>query len=111
MKVPDQFSRLNCPRSRPPLHSKQIKKTSITKLQCGDQLLEGHKKCVEYLEQSVADLLLHPAQLDEGAQAQLLQEVDQVFTSKDNAMMMKSPDKEEVKQSVWTSNLHGAPDE
>ena len=91
------------------LHSKQIKKSSITKLQCGDQLLEGHGPCAQYLEQTVADLLLHPAQLDEVAQAVLLKEVDKVFTAKDNEMMMKIPEKEEVKQSIWSSNLHAAP--
>ena len=91
------------------LHSKQIKKTSITRLQCGDQLLEGHDQCAQHLEQSVAELLLQPAHLDEAAQALLLQEVDPVFTRKDNELMMKIPDKEEVKQSIWSSNLHAAP--
>ena len=91
------------------LHSKHIKRSSILKLQVGEQLLEGHDQCAHYLEQTVADLLLQPAQLDEAAQAVLLKEVQPVFTSKDNAMLKKLPDKEEVKQSVWSSNLHAAP--
>ena len=91
------------------LHSKQNKKTLISKLQCGDQLLEGHDPCAQHLEETVADLLLHPAHLDEAAQALLLKEVDEVFTEKDDEMMMKIPDKGEVKQSIWSSNLLAAP--
>ena len=56
------------------LHAKQIKKTSITKLQVGNQVLQGHDQCARYLEQSVAELLLHPAELDEMSQDNLLQE-------------------------------------
>ena len=91
------------------LHSKQIKRSSILKLKVADKFLEGHDQCAQYLEQTVADLLLHPAHLDEGAQEALLREVQPVFTSKDNTMLKKAPDKEEVKLSVWSSNLHAAP--
>ena len=91
------------------LHKKHIKKSSITKLQVGNKLLEGHAACAEYLEQSVIDLLQHPALLDVGAQEALLQEVSKVFTSKDNEMLLKIPDCEEVKKSIWSSNLHAAP--
>ena len=91
------------------LHSKQIKKTSITKLQVGNKVLRGHNECAHHLEQSVADLLLHPANLDDQAQDTLLQEVEKVFTEKDNTMMMKLPIKSEIKESLWTSNLHAAP--
>ena len=79
------------------------------KLKVGNQLLEGHDQCAQYLEQTVADLLLHPAHLDQSAQEALLKEVKPVFTSKDNIMLKKIPDKEEVKRSVWSSNLHAAP--
>ena len=91
------------------LHKKHIRKSSILKLKVGDQLLEGHDQCKQYLEQTVADLLLHPAQLDDQAQDILLREVHPVFTDKDNNMLKKAPDKEEVKLSVWSSNLHAAP--
>ena len=91
------------------LHNKQIKKSSILKLKVGNQLLEGHDQCAQYLEQTVADLLLHPAHLDQSAQEVLLKEVKPVFTSKDNIMLKKIPDKEEIKRSVWSSNLHAAP--
>ena len=82
------------------LHNKQIKKSSILKLKVGNQLLEGHDQCAQYLEQTVADLLLHPAHLDQSAQEALLKEVKPVITSKDNIMLKKIPDKEEVKRSV-----------
>ena len=91
------------------LNKKQIKKSSITKLQVGNQILEGHVQCAQYLEQTVADLLLHPAQLDAAAQEALLQEVLPVFSTKDNTMLLKKPDKDEVKKSVLSSNLHAAP--
>ena len=57
------------------LHSKQIKRSSILKLQCGNVVLEGHARCAQYLEKTVENLLLYPAQLDETAQDVLLREV------------------------------------
>ena len=50
------------------LHSKQIKGCSILKLQCDIEVFEGHDICAKYQEKTVADLLLHPAQLDDAAQ-------------------------------------------
>ena len=57
----------------------------------------------------MAELLLSPAILDEAAQEELLADVQPVFTAADNEMMTKHPDKAEVKESIWTSNLHAAP--
>ena len=48
-------------------------------------LLEGHAACSKYLENAVGELLLHPANLDDGAQSALLKEVKPVFTEKDTA--------------------------
>jgi hypothetical protein len=62
-----------------------------------------------YLENSVADLLLHPAQLDHAAQQVLLAEVEPVFTEADNQMLCALPDKKEVKEILWDSNQHAAP--
>ena len=50
------------------LHQKHIKKTSILKLQNGNTLLEGHASCSSFLENSVSDLLLTPAELSLEAQ-------------------------------------------
>ena len=91
------------------LHSKKIKKTSILKLDTGSNILQGHQQCTEFLEKTVADLLLHPACLNEAAQEELLKEVVPVFTDVDNALLTKFPTKEEVKESIWSSNLHAAP--
>ena len=35
--------------------------------------------------------------------------MDTVFTDVDNALLRKMPDKEEVKESVWSANMHAAP--
>ena len=91
------------------LHAKHIKRSSILKLKTEQGLLEGHAACAGYLEQAVGDLLLHPAVLDEGAQQELLAEVQPVFTDADNTLMTKIPDKQEVKESIWSANLHAAP--
>ena len=91
------------------LHAKHIRRSSILKLKTEEGTLEGHDACVQYLGKSVGDLLLHHADLDVAAQETLLREVKEVFTDKDNELMMKMPNKEEVKESVWSSNLNAAP--
>ena len=57
----------------------------------------------------MGDLLLHPANLDEAAQSCLLKEVKPVFTKKDNEMFLKSPTKDEVKESLWSAKINAAP--
>ena len=47
--------------------------------------------------------------LDPLAQQELLRDVKPVFTAEDNKMLTKFPSKDEVKNSVSTSNLHAAP--
>ena len=91
------------------LHRNKIKRTSILKLDTGDTILNGHKQCTQFLENSVSELLLHHSNLSEAAQNELLAEVPIVFTEVDNALLTRTPEKEEVKNSVWTSNLHAAP--
>ena len=91
------------------LHKKHIKRTQILKLKSDDRVLVGHKACAEFLENSVAELLLRPAVLDQAAQQELLSEVQPVFTPADNKLLTKTPDKAEVKESVWSANLHAAP--
>ena len=57
----------------------------------------------------VEELLIHPVQLQEGAQAALLSEVQQVFTEGDNQKLLSRPTKKEVLETLTESNLHAAP--
>ena len=67
------------------LHKRKIKRTSITKLDTGSQILIGHKEFTNYLEKTISDLLLlHPTNLSTAAQDELLKEVGVVFTDADN---------------------------
>ena len=91
------------------IHQKNIKRSAILKLRTKDGQLEGHDACSEYLHNTVADLLLHPAELDQVAQDILLREVDKVFSKSDNDMLCSKPTKDEVEKSVKTSNVHAAP--
>ena len=91
------------------IHQKMIKKSAILKLDTEVGILEGHPACAKYLENSVAELLLHPAMLDPAAQEALLSEVEPVFTEADNQMLCATPDKDELKEVVWESNQHAAP--
>ena len=91
------------------MHQKHTRRTSILKLEIEQGILEGHGACSEYLQHKVAELLLHPAVLDKEAQTVLLAEVDHTFTDEDNKMLSAIPTKEEVKESVMSSNVHGAP--
>ena len=43
------------------------------------------------------------------AQQILLNEVEPVFTEQDNLMFLTPPTKEDVRKTVWESNLHAAP--
>ena len=91
------------------LHRKRIKKTSILKLETVSGVLEGHQACAAFLESTVEDLLLHPAQLNHAAQDTLLADVDPVFTDADNDLLLKLPCKQEVKETLAAANQHAAP--
>ena len=71
------------------LHKKHLKRSSILKLMTENGLIEGHKKCAEYLEQKDSDLLRTPAPNYESAQNLLLNEVMSCFTVKDNEILLK----------------------
>ena len=71
------------------LHKKHLQRSSILKLMTENGLIEGHKKCAEYLEQKVSDLLRTPAPNYESAQNLLLNEVMSCFTVKDNEILLK----------------------
>ena len=91
------------------LHKKSMKRSSILKLQTEHGLLEGAAECARYLEDQVADLLLHPVPLHQAARDVLLNEVEIVFTDSDNATFAKLPDEQEVKKVLDASNLLAAP--
>ena len=91
------------------LHKKNIKRSSILKLQTENGLLEGHASCASYLESQVGDLLLNPAPLDRAARQCLLDEVVHVYTDQDNNMLRAVPDEKEVKEVLSASNLLAAP--
>ena len=91
------------------LHRKHINRSSILKLETEENIYNGHDECSRYLEEQVAHLLLQPAGLDSQAQEELLKEIQPVFTAQDNAIIIKTPTKEEVKSSVSNSNLFAAP--
>ena len=91
------------------LHKKNMKRSSILKLQTETGLLEGHDQCARYLEDQVADLLLHPAPLHQEARDCLLEEVHEVFSEEDNENFLAVPDEDEVKEVLNKSNLLAAP--
>ena len=61
------------------------------------------------MENSVEDLLLHPVHLDQAAQQALINEVNTVFTEEDNDMLISAPTKQEVLETLESSNIHAAP--
>ena len=91
------------------IHQKHVKMSTILKLETSTGLLVGHRACSNFLQNEVADLLQHPAVLDAAAQQVLLEEIDKVFTDSDNEMITSPPSKEEVQESVRTSNTKAAP--
>ena len=91
------------------IHKRNIKKTSILKLQTNNGIVEGHTACAAYLEQTVEDLLLNSAELDSQAQQTLLAEVLPVFTSEDNRKMLTPPTDDAVLKTVISSNVNAAP--
>ena len=91
------------------LLQKVIKKSSILRLQTENGLIEGHELCSKYLEKTVEDLLLHPADLNQTAQEILLNEVKEVFTDQDNRKFLSLPTKDTVLKVLDSSNLNAAP--
>ena len=59
------------------LHRKQIQRSSILKLTTQKGVLEGHTACSDFLQKSVEDLLLNPAQLYQASQETLLAELEE----------------------------------
>ena len=91
------------------LHKRVMKKGAILRLQTEAGMLEGHKACMEYLEGTVEDLLLHQGNLNHVAQQVLLNEVEPVFTEQDNQLFLTPPTKDDDRKTVNNSNLLAAP--
>ena len=91
------------------LHKRRAIKSSILKLQTPTGIIEGHTACAEFLENTVEDLLLNPAQLNPMAQSALLENVEAVFTEEDNKKLLAEPTRQEVIDTLAKSHLHAAP--
>ena len=78
-------------------------RSSITKLKRPQGIISGHKHCADLLNKEVAALLGREAELDKTAQEQLLDEVKEVFTAKDNEMLEAEISDEEVTESLRKS--------
>ena len=91
------------------IHQKQLKKSSILKLQTENELLVGHDLCAGHLENLVEDLLSSPPNLNISAQQILLNELHGDVTEDENFMLNKLPTKEEVLSVIKSSNIHAAP--
>ena len=91
------------------LHKRRAIKSSILKLQTPTGIIKGHTACAEFLENTVEDLLLNPAQLNPMAQSALLENVEAVFTEEDNKKLLAEPTRQEVIDTLAKSHLHAAP--
>ena len=72
-------------------------------------MIEGHTACADFLEKTVEELLLNPAQLNPMAQSALLENVETVFTEDDNLKLLAEPTRQEVIDTLAESHLHAAP--
>ena len=86
------------------LHKKKIQRAAITTLATPDGLINGHKKCSEFITNEVSELLENEFDFDERSQKILLNEINQVFTEKDNKSLEKLPSKQEIKKILQKSN-------
>ena len=90
------------------LHRKNIKQCSILSLDTEEGYIEGHKKCSEYLERKVRDLIGRPAVLDLHSQQTPLDITPKVYTDDDNYMLEKLPSKQELYTTLTLSNLNAS---
>ena len=90
-------------------HVKHCKKSAILKLETDQGVLTGHEECSQFLIKQVTELLGQPAVLDTVAQETLLSEVSPVFTEEDIENLRALPQKDEVREVLFKSNLNAAP--
>ena len=79
------------------------------KLETENGMLEGHRECMDYLEDNVEKVFGNAAVLDGDAQQSLLREVEKVFTEEDNEMLSAEISKEEVRKLLWLANVNSSP--
>ena len=91
------------------LHQKRLKKAAILKLETSDGIIEGHRACADFLEKTVENLLVNPAELNIASQEALLEGVDCVFSEQDNYQLLKLPCKKEIYETLSNANQHAAP--
>ena len=68
------------------LHKKKVYRAAITSLDTPEGPINGYKKCSDFITKNVADLLENEFDFDERSQKILLNEIDPVFTDKDNSL-------------------------
>ena len=90
------------------LHKQYIKRSMIDKLETEEGLLTGHEKCSQYLHKTVRDLFGHTADLDASAQNALLNLLSPVFSNEDNLALEALPSKDEILQTLSSSNFHAS---
>ena len=90
-------------------HIKHCKKSAILKLDIGEEVLIGHDACSEFIVGQVKNLLGQPANLSAEAQNILLAQVPSVFSEAQNKALLAPPEKEEIKNILFNSNLNAAP--
>ena len=67
-----------------------MSRSAILELETPNGQIQGHKKCSEFITQSVSELLEFSFNFEERSQKILLNEIDKLFTKKDNEKTTKS---------------------
>ena len=68
----------------------------------------GHDACADFLKREVFNLLTGIHIPDPNAEMDLLSEVDEVFSTKDNDLLLATPSEDELKQVLRSTNLLAA---
>ena len=69
------------------IHKKKLTRSAIISLESPQGPLNGHKKCADFITQSVSDLLENKFHFNESSKKILLNELDTVFTDEDNNLI------------------------
>ena len=89
---------------------RETNKNKIMKLKTEDgKVIEGHEKCANLLNNEAKEMFGKEVELDEEEQEELLKEVEEVFTEKDNEMLEKEITDQEIKESLGKCNSNSAP--
>ena len=91
------------------IHRKKNSRSVTLALDSPNGPITRHKKCSDFINDSVANLLENDYEFDERSKNILSNKLETVFTEEDNETIMKVPSKEEVRKVLQSSNLHAAP--